>query len=125
MNVPQDSPATEQVDLGAALGALAGSRELLCELGQMFLEDAPDILRQLRRAVDAQDTEACHRLTHSLKGLASTFFAEQTVEQARKLEGQAATGNLAALSDGGVHKLELLVGELIAELKAKRLTNAI
>ncbi|MCR9293657.1 MAG: Hpt domain-containing protein [bacterium] len=125
MNPPQGTPATEQVDLGAALDALAGSRELLCDLGQMFLEDAPEILGQLRQAVDVQDAEACHRLTHSLKGLASTFFAEQTVEQARLLEGQAATGNLVALSDGGVDRLEALVSELIAELKAKRLTNEV
>ncbi len=119
VNSDQRRPDGEQIDEQAALTALDGSRELLCELAEMFCEDAPLELESLKRAIEEGDARSARRATHSLKGLASTFFARSTVDLAQRLENAAARDDLQAFHDGGFTQLERAVSSLIAELKTR------
>lgn len=119
MNHESSHALHRQIDEPAALAGLDGNRDLLHDLADMFCEDAPIILGELRSALEADDTSAARRAAHSLKGLAATFYAQPTIEQAERLEHEAASGELAPLKEGGVDKLEQCVNALIAELQSR------
>ncbi len=104
-----------QIDEKRALLALDGNRNLLVELAGMFREDAPLILNELKTAVANRSAIQTRSALHSLKGLASTFFAQPTVELAHRLEDAAASGDLELLQSGELEKLEQSVESVIEE----------
>ena len=104
-------------DESAALHALDGERELLSQLATMFVEDAPELLTTLEQAVAAGDCSMARRTTHSLKGLASTFYATPTVELAQRLEHEAADGRLNEFTEGGCSQLRRAIESLEQELR--------
>ena len=75
--------------------------DFVAELVDTFLEEAPGLLAELRRALAAGERSAFERAAHSLKSNANTFGALALGAQARALElgGPAAAGGdaLAAL----------------------------
>lgn len=74
------------IDETAALTALDGQKELLCELAKIFCEDAPRSLETLESALKTHQKDEAHRAAHSIKGQASTFFAADTVAAAARVE---------------------------------------
>ena len=117
VNLDEHKSAEEPVmDENAALSALDGSRELLSELAEIFAEDVATALDQLEQAVESSDAASARRAAHSIKGLASTFFAVPTVEIARRLEQEAAAGELQSISSGGIAQLRQSIHELVTEL---------
>lgn len=116
-------PEHGQVNEAAALAALDGNRELLSELAQMFCEDAPLVLEDLRKALDKSNAIETRRAVHSLKGLASTFFATAVIELAQRLEHEAAAGNLTALKTSGANELSAAMQDLIDELVVRQLAR--
>jgi len=119
MNIDSSGAILRQIDMSAALAGLGGNRDLLSDLSEMFCEDAPGILRELRVAVDSGDSVAARKAAHSIKGAAATFYARPTIEHAERLELEAAAGNLEPLKTGGVDELEQRVLALIAELNIR------
>ncbi len=123
MNNHERFPTGLQVDEQAALHALDGSRALLHDLAEMFCEDAPQVMSDLKEAVEADDSAAARRAAHNIKGLAATFYAKPTVEIAHRLELEAAGGHIEGLRDNGLMKLEQAIDQLIAELKSRVLAS--
>lgn len=77
----------------------AAGAEFVDELVATFLQEAPQMLAELRNAQLAGAPERFRRAAHSLKSNASTFGALQLAELARALElGGADAAALAALS---------------------------
>jgi len=111
------------IDEQAALAALNGNRKLLCELAQIFIEDAPMLLREMDAALESNQLELARRLVHSLRGLSSTFFAAPTTELARLLEEAACQGKIEVFQNGGADRLKLSFENLIQELRACGLVN--
>jgi HPt (histidine-containing phosphotransfer) domain-containing protein len=107
-----------QINEMAALAALDGNRELLGELAQIFVEDTPGLLEELRAAMDAGNAAKCCRLVHSLKGLSSTFFASPTIEFAGDIEKELIKDSLERLTDGGMEQLSRSIDDLTGELKS-------
>jgi HPt (histidine-containing phosphotransfer) domain-containing protein len=70
----------------SVLARLGGDRSLLAEISQLFIEDAPIRLRQIRAALDDQDADALRRAAHGFKGAAANFGATALVDAARALE---------------------------------------
>ncbi|MEQ9409247.1 MAG: PAS domain S-box protein [Fuerstiella sp.] len=69
-----------------ALKRLGGDEEILISLIDCFLEDAPDLLQQLKQQIsDAKDGEAT-RMAHSLKGLSASFDATIVTDTAQQME---------------------------------------
>jgi HPt (histidine-containing phosphotransfer) domain-containing protein len=60
--------------------------EFVAELVRTFLEEAPGMLAELRKARADGDAERFRRAAHSLKSNANTFGAVRLAAQARELE---------------------------------------
>ena len=110
-----------QVDEQAALDALDGSRTLLHDLAEIFCEDAPVVLDELRMAIEADDSGGARRAAHSIKGLAATFYAKPTMELAQRVEAVAAEGNIGDLRANDFRQLSILIDSLIVELRERGL----
>jgi signal transduction histidine kinase/DNA-binding response OmpR family regulator/HPt (histidine-containing phosphotransfer) domain-containing protein len=83
------------------------------ELLATFLQDAPELLATMRRALAGQDVEAFRRAAHSLKSNAESFGAVPLAGLARELEMLARSGSL----DGAPARLDRFAREyeLVAE----------
>ena len=82
-------------DLSVVLERLGGDHEILQEIAQLFIEDTPDTMAQIRQAIDDRDAGALEKAAHSLKGSVSNFGAEEAVQAALQLEMMGRGGNLA------------------------------
>jgi histidine phosphotransfer protein HptB len=71
--------------------------EFVVELVDTFLEEAPQMLAELRSALTAQAAEPFRRAAHSLKTNANTFGALVLGNQARALEQDGLPADGAAL----------------------------
>jgi len=89
------------------------------ELVDMFLKEAPVMLRDLRTCLDKQDAERFRRAAHSLKSNANTFGALALGGIARDLE----VSGVAQVRERGPDALAPVQAEyerVAAELKAWR-----
>jgi len=84
----------EKLDRMAILERLDGSQELLAELIQLFLEEAPQLIQTMRGALQQGDMQVLARTAHSMKGAASNFLAYGTSSAALQLEKDANNGDL-------------------------------
>jgi two-component system sensor histidine kinase/response regulator len=73
---------------------LDGNDELMGELAQLFLDDAPKQINKIHEAVTNGDARALENAAHALKGSASTLGATRLTALARDLEMQARTKSL-------------------------------
>lgn len=97
-----ESKGSDIINQAKALELLGGDRELLISLAECFLEDAPELLRQLQAAADSRDFAGVRRAAHSLKGLAASFDATAVTTVAEEIEGEAAN---QACPDGTLQTL--------------------
>ena len=103
-------------DESAALKFLEDDEELLAELMQLFIENAPQQLDNLNSTLANKDFAALAQTAHTLKGMTGNFFAEPATRLAAELEFSA---NDARLTDLSAKTAELLdaVEQLISTLK--------
>ncbi|CAN7442589.1 Hpt domain-containing protein [Phenylobacterium sp. LjRoot225] len=106
------------LDWDRALENVDGSEDLLIELAGLFIEECPEMMRQVRAAIDAGDGLALQRAAHSLKGSARIFATAAATEAARRLEVMGAGGDLSG-ADGGWNALRLEIDRLTAALADK------
>jgi HPt (histidine-containing phosphotransfer) domain-containing protein len=81
-------------DLDVTLGRLGGNRELFDKLVQFYLDDAPQLVEQLRTAAVQGDVAKVERAAHTLKSLAANFEALSAARAAHRIEESAQAGNL-------------------------------
>lgn len=68
--------------------------DFINELIDAFLDDAPNMINQMKSAVPANDVESFRRNAHSLKSNANTFGAMELAALAKELEFMAKENNL-------------------------------
>jgi HPt (histidine-containing phosphotransfer) domain-containing protein len=68
--------------------------DFINELIDAFLDDAPDMLANMKSALETGDVESFRRNAHSLKSNAITFGATELGELAKELEFMAKENNL-------------------------------
>jgi two-component system sensor histidine kinase/response regulator len=113
-----DTKSEHFFNKNAALDRVDGDWDLLKELIALFLEDYPELLRQIRDAVQAGDAQALQHSAHTLKGSVGNFCAKSAFDAAYKLE---VIGRKQDLSEAGSaletleKELELL-GPVLAEV---------
>lgn len=90
--------------------------DFIRELVDTFLEDAPQLLGQLRTALKAGDVETFRRAAHSLKSNGATFGANRLSLQAKELELLAKESRLPETGNR-LDELEATYGKVAAELK--------
>jgi histidine phosphotransfer protein HptB len=81
--------------------------DFVVELVDTFLQEAPSMLDELRRALAAQDADKFRRTAHSLKSNSNTFGALTLGAMARELE----LGGVAKAIEGGGQPLDALAQE--------------
>lgn len=65
-----ESVKTEPIlDIDGTLARFGGDKDLFIEMSGMLLEDAPGLLADLGRAVDAENAHDVRMRAHALKGL--------------------------------------------------------
>ncbi len=103
-------------DREALLDRVDNDMEFLSETVEMLEEDGPDLLAQIRSAVDAGDSETLAVAAHTYKGMVANFCADSTVEAALKLELMGKGGDLAGANEA-LAVLEDRAGRLAAALR--------
>jgi CheY-like chemotaxis protein len=93
-----EATALPRLDITNGLEATGGNEKLLREVLQVFVEECPILLRQLKQAVENLDAPSVERLAHTLKG--SLRICERTPAQtiAAELECQARNKDLSGSS---------------------------
>jgi PAS domain S-box-containing protein len=82
-------------DRPTALERVNGEDELLDEVIELFLVDAPNRLAELRTSLEQGDPKRLQMAAHSLKGAAGYVGADRTAAQALKLEELGRGGELS------------------------------
>lgn len=85
------------LDVTAIMSRVEGDRALLCEMIDLFLDDAPNLLERARIAVERRDPDGLRGAAHALKGTLGVFAAHASVRAAEQLEHLARTNRLDEL----------------------------
>jgi CheY-like chemotaxis protein len=90
-----EAPANGKIlDEAALMALVAGDARLLAELVALFLEDSPQRLAAMARALESGDRGLLEREAHTLKGSSGTLCAPRTAAAAMRVE-ELARGDLA------------------------------
>jgi HPt (histidine-containing phosphotransfer) domain-containing protein len=80
--------------MAAALELVEGDRELVEELANLFVQECPAALAEMRSAIEKKDAPLLERLAHTMKGSSANIGAAGTSQLAMVLESQARSGKL-------------------------------
>jgi HPt (histidine-containing phosphotransfer) domain-containing protein len=86
--------AVDEGVLRALLDDMGGDAEVVKELVQSYLEEAPRLLAEARDALAKADAPTVQRAVHTLKSTSATFGALALAESSKALEQAARTGKL-------------------------------
>lgn len=114
--VKSEQNRTAYWDEVSALKLLGGDKQLLAEMIEVFIQDAPQRISELHRAFENTDSKALTNAAHTIKGMARQFCAEQLINQASILEDRAKQGILLDCEEI-TRKLEIAVDQLIDTLQ--------
>lgn len=106
---------TKLLDWERALENADGSEELLIELAQVFVESCPEMMAEVRAAIDRGDAPALYRAAHNIKGSARIFAAGAVMDEALRLEEMGADAKLGGANESW-EILDREVDQLIAAL---------
>ncbi len=82
------------------LKAFDGDWDFLKEVVEVFLDDYPRLLDDLRRSFNEGDSDTFMRSAHSLKGMLKNFQAETAAEIAFDLEKKGKEADLNGVQPG-------------------------
>jgi HPt (histidine-containing phosphotransfer) domain-containing protein len=93
-HAPVEKPPVEILDEALLVSRVDNDPQLLRDLVDLFLEECPRLVDEIRVALDRKDAKAVERGAHSLKGCTSNLAAQMASEAALKLERLAHAGDL-------------------------------
>jgi len=111
-------PTGEHFDRAALLDRVEGDEELLTEMIQLYVEDAPRTLEAMRSALYKNDLPVLERAAHSLKGSSSSLTAKTVAEAALRLE-QSARRRDTNGAESCLAEIERALNELLPALAAQ------
>ena len=94
----QSSPPKSVFDVQGTLRRLGDDEELLSDMIEFFVEDAPPLMAELQAAVNADDAPAAQSAAHALKGLILGCGGVRAGQFAQRAEDAAAAGDLDTLA---------------------------
>ncbi len=118
-----DTAETEVLAWDAALQRLQGREQQLRELVQLFIDECPKMMSDIRQAMNRGDAHTLARAAHTLKGAAAIFGAGGVVPLAWRLEVRGREGKLDETESDWAdleHAVEVLLRAMASRLK----TNA-
>ncbi len=109
------------LDENALLALVAGDSGLLNELVVLFLQDSPERLAGMAKALESGDRESLEREAHTLKGSAGSLCGSRTAEAALRVELMARDGHVAELrlAHGSLGEEVRKLQEALTELARK------
>jgi len=113
---PQAAPSG-RLDLRAALERVEGDRELLEELLQLFVDQCPGAMAEIRHALEVRDARVLERLAHTMKGTAASLGARGLSDTAYRLEKLARAGDWES-AGALIQTLQEEVDQLLPEMKS-------
>jgi len=116
---PAPSPGqtnVSSVDRSALLANLGGRGDLVKQVIDVFLTDAPVMLTRLKEAARASNPADLAAAAHAIKGSAGLFSQGEAYNAARALELRARGGDISA-ADRACQDIERSVSRLMMELK--------
>jgi len=108
---------TPLVDWKVAEEVVGGDRELLYQVVDAFLQEAPQQMAALRKAIAAAEAVNVRRAAHTLKGSLRYFGVRSAYELAFQLEQAGQTGDLSP-SAAIVEPLESALSQVLSELRS-------
>ena len=109
------------MNVSVLLSGFSGRSDLVAEVIDVFLADAPVMLTRLRHAGAGADAGELAAAAHAIKGSAGLFSQGEAYERARALEIRARSGdasNAAAACD----EIDASLSRLVSELRTLRNT---
>lgn len=94
-----DRAILDESALAALNEVTGGDVEFFAELVETFLEDAPNLIREMESAFAAGNAAEVRRLSHGLKSNGNDFGATDFAQLCAALEHQTAGGNLDGAGD--------------------------
>jgi PAS domain S-box-containing protein len=91
---PPEEPPVEVLNEALLVSRVDSDPQLLRDLVDLFLEECPRLVDEIRVALDRKDAKAVERGAHSLKGCTSNLAAKMASEAALKVERLAHAGDL-------------------------------
>jgi HPt (histidine-containing phosphotransfer) domain-containing protein len=87
------------LDRDLAMMRVGDDTELLKELADLFLEEYPRLMGELRAALEQGDARQVERSAHGLKGSVANFGAKPAVDAAFQIEQLGRSGKLDPVAD--------------------------
>jgi CheY-like chemotaxis protein/anti-sigma regulatory factor (Ser/Thr protein kinase) len=100
-----------------ALDSVGGDEQLLTELAEVFLQEAPQLLEQIEHAMRQRNAKQLQRAAHTLKGAASAFRAVAVGEFSHRLEVFGANNDLSE-AERVFRQLQQAMQQLAPELES-------
>jgi two-component system, sensor histidine kinase and response regulator len=120
---PTRSPETtvSSVNVSVLLSGFGGRSDLVAEVIDVFLADAPVMLTRLRHAGAGADASELAAAAHAIKGSAGLFSQGEAYERARALEIRARSGD-ASNAAAACEEIDASIARLSSELRSIRQT---
>ncbi len=106
------------LDFDTVLARSDGDREALQVVAQLFLEEFPGLLTEIRRAIGSRDAKALQHWAHNLKGAVSNFspVCAAPLMELELMAGRGRTEGAEAFLRAAEEYLEVLSGEMLVFL---------
>jgi two-component system, sensor histidine kinase and response regulator len=114
--IPSRPEAGDTLDRDSLLAGFGGRKDLLKQVVDVFLEDAPEMMARIRDALKIGNGVEVAAASHALKGSVGLFSQGQAYEEARRLEQLGRRGDLAA-SEAACAELDASVSKLMTDLR--------
>jgi HPt (histidine-containing phosphotransfer) domain-containing protein len=101
------------------LAGFGGRADLVAEVIDVFVVDAPVMVTRLRKAAAGGEVAELAAAAHAIKGSAGNFSQGEVYERARALEMRARSGD-GNNAVAACEEIEASVGRLSAELRGIR-----
>jgi PAS domain S-box-containing protein len=101
----------EVLDRREALADVGGNVRLLREIAELFLDDCPRLMGEIRDAIARRDAFRLRRAAHTLKGSVSSFGAPKALAAVWRLERMGSAHDLTGAEEAQ-HTLEHEIGRL-------------
>ena len=89
----ETSSAEDVLDRASLMARVDGDMELLREIVELFLEEVPKSLSDLRAAMAQGDSKALEQAAHRLKGMAGNLGGQAIFDAALKVETMGREGD--------------------------------
>ncbi|HEV2483125.1 MAG TPA: ATP-binding protein [Puia sp.] len=119
-NTPaEQSPTKNQplYDLHRLEAIGQGNKDFVSKMIQLFIDQVPAVLEELKAAGAKRDFQAIHAKTHTLKPTLHNFSIDILSEPVRELESIALTQTSTDRIDQLVQTISTVIGEVLAKIK--------